>query len=158
MLLPFACNESRVSAKPCCRHPAAQHKRPNYACAGEVHGCSLHVLRSAHDGAVSCSCVDASCMCQLALQLAWHSPCSDGAACWHHRSVHESASRSAHLLNGALDAIHVDGPRVEVLWGAAVEGGADVDLVPAVRLHALPRLHAQRSSPSLAEGYHTRQN
>ena len=71
--------------------------------------------------------------------------------------MHESASRSAHLLNGALDAVHEDGTRVEVLGGAAVEGGADVDLVPAVRFHALPRLHAQHSSLSLAEGCHTRQ-
>ena len=144
-----------------CQPAAAQQGRPNHACAGEVHeeghGCCLHVLRSALDGAVPCSCVDACCMCQVALKMARHSPCSDGAACWRCIPVHASASRSSHLLDGALDAVHVDGPRVEVLGGAAVEGGADIDLVPAVRLHSLPRLHAQHSSLSLAQGCHTRQ-
>ena len=61
-------------AQPPCRHAAAHHMRPDYVRAGEVHkevqGCCLHVLHSAHDGAVSCSCVDACCMCQVALE--WH--------------------------------------------------------------------------------------
>ena len=164
--LPLCCSLPHATsrgllAQPPCRHAAAHHMRPDYVRAGEVHkevhGCCLHVLRSTHDGAVSCSCVDACCIRQVTLQMAWHSPCLDYFACWHCKSVHDSASRSSHLLDGALDAVHEDGPRVEVLWGRAVKGGTDVDLVPAVRLHALPRLQLQQSSLSLAEDCHTRQ-